>query len=423
MDLVLVGLNHKTAPIEIREKVAFSEAGLCKALHQLRSDFGFDEAMIVSTCNRVEVFARSTENGSSTAQLSDFLCAYHGISAEELGKHLYSYGELDLVRHIFRVASSLDSMVPGEAQILGQLKQAYTAAQEAGTIGRTLCRLLPHAFFVAKRVRNETRVANSAVSVSSVAVELARKIFGDLDGQVVLLLGAGTMSELAAQSLLQSGAGQILVTNRTYSRATEIAGKFDGTAIPYEDLETALVRSDIVIVSTGASGFILNPDMIERALRKRRYSPLFLVDISVPRNVNPAINEIENAFLYDIDDLQTVISSNLEERAREAELAEEIVAQEVASFNALIQRQRVGPIVSAFRHKLEQICLEELDQDRASYTEEEYARAQKLLRRAAHRIAHPIMMQMKNIHENPARHYHNLEMIRDAFELEKKNNE
>jgi len=417
MELTLVGLNHKTAPIDLREEIAFAEEALPCALQTLQSEFGFGEAMIVSTCNRVEILADDPKNGASSDQITAFLSNYHGVDQSKFDSHLYCYRRDELVRHLFRVASSLDSMVPGEAQILGQMKQAYSTAQDAGTIGKLLSRLIPHAFYVAKRVRRETQIGSSSVSVSSVAVELARKIFGELDGQEVLLLGAGKMSELAARSLLKAGASRIRVANRTHQKAVEVASRFGGDVAGFDQLEESMAQSDIIIVSTGADKHILDKSQIESVIRRRKYSPIFIIDISVPRNVSPAVNEIENAFLYDIDDLQSVVSSHLQERSQEAELGEEIVGYEVTNFARICKGVSVGPVVKAFRQKLEDICLEELGRDQKGFTVEDRQKIERLLLRTAHRIAHPLMREMKRGDENPNRQYHNLEMLKKAFDL------
>ncbi len=417
MELTLVGLNHKTAPIDLREEIAFAEAALPCALQTLRSEFGFGEALIISTCNRVEILADDSRTRTSSDQIAAFLSHYHGVDLSKFDSHLYFYRKDDLVRHVFRVASSLDSMVPGEAQILGQLKQAYSAAQDAGTIGKLLSRLIPHAFYVAKRVRRETQIGNSCVSVSSVAVELARKIFGELEGQEILLLGAGKMSELAARSLMKAGASRIRVANRTHQKAIEVASTFGGDVARFDELEESMAQSDIIIVSTGADKHIVDRTLVETVLRRRKFSPIFIIDISVPRNVSPEVNEIENAFLYDIDDLQSVVSSHLQERSQEAELGEDIVGYEVTNFARICEGVTVGPLVKSFRQKLESICLEELGKDEKGFTVEDREKVERLFLRAAHRIAHPLIREMKKGDENPNRQFHNLEMIKKAFNL------
>ncbi|MFZ0428675.1 MAG: glutamyl-tRNA reductase [Acidobacteriota bacterium] len=417
MDLILVGLNHKTAPIEVREKVAFREDAIPLALETLLKEFGFDEAMIVSTCNRVELLASAATNGApAEGRLREFLCRYHTLNSAALDEHLYAYSNDELVRHIFRVASSLDSMVLGEAQILGQLKQAYTYAESSGAVGQRLRRLIPHAFFVAKRVRHETKIGHSAVSISSVAVELAIKIFGELAGKTVLLLGAGKMSELAARSLLASGASKIRVANRTPGRAEALASEFGGEKTDLSQLEDELVRSDIVIVSTGAQEYVVRKDHVDRAIHRRKYNPLFLIDIAVPRNIDPAVNTVETAFCYDIDDLQAVVDANLEERQGEAELAESIVLEEVRNFALGDHHRNVGAVVGSFRQTLEQICLDELSKIRDSFQESEYEKLEQMMLRTAHRIAHPFMVEIKK-GDQPAARAEAAALIKKVFRL------
>ena len=417
MNLFIVGLNHRTAPIEIRETVAVPGDRIQEALVSLRDEFGFEEAMIVSTCNRVEVYARGVGEDSSL-RVKDFLCSRNSLSRETLDEYLYTYTGDDLVRHLFRVTSSLDSMVQGEPQILGQMKQAFAQSGRANVVGETLSRLMQRSFFVAKRVRTETRIANSAVSVSSVAVELAKKIFGELSGKTILLLGAGKMGELAVQNLLASGGSTILVANRTSGRSEKVVERLGGTSVDFGALETHLVNSDIVVVSTGSASHILDRQLMERVIKKRLYSPLFVIDIAVPRNVAPAVNEIDNIFLFDIDDLESVVTSNREGRSREAELAEAIIDQEVRSFLAYQDSQHLGPFIQSFRDKIEEICLEELESSRNGLELSELERTEKLVRRIARRIAHPLTVQIKRPVRDPGSREYNIELIRKAFELD-----
>lgn len=418
MDLVLVGLNHRTAPVELRERLAFPDEQLPSALRTLSRGFQLREGMIVSTCNRVEILAGGDDREASRTRVIEFLDTYHAVPRSELEHHLYVHWDAALVRHVFRVASSLDSMVLGETQILSQMKVAFARAREAGSVGSALNSLIPRAFFVAKRVRSETRIARSAVSVSSVAVELARKIFGDLSGKGVLLLGSGKMAELAARSLLRTGISRLLIANRTPEKSQELASRFAGTAVPFLELERYLEQADIVLVSTGSDSFVLERKQVEKAIRRRRYSPLFLIDISVPRNVDPAVNEIENVFLYDIDDLQSVISSNLEERQREAELAEEIINEEVENFLRRTSRRQLGSLVGTLRERIEQICLEELEKERRQLPFPDAERVERILRRAAHRIAHPLMMEIKRNPPDRTRRADSQELLRRAFRLD-----
>lgn len=418
MKLVLVGLSHKTAPVSIREQVAFADDRLVTAHRRLRGEFGLDEGVIVSTCNRVEIIAKCPPLANPTELVKKFLYGYHSLQPPALENYLYTHQERDAVKHVFRVASSLDSMVVGESQILGQMKRAYAAAREAGSLGTYLNSLMHRAFFVAKRVRTETQISASAVSVSYVAVELARKIFGDLRKKSILLLGAGKMSELAARNLLGSGISEIFVANRTSEKAEELAEKFSGTAVPFEHLNSYLVRADVVLVSTGADSYVLDRTLMQSVIRERKYAPLFLIDISVPRNVEPAVNRIENIFLYDIDDLKSVIDANVHERRQEAQIGEEIVAEEVENYLKRISTYNVGPLIHTLRQRIERLCLEELEKNKSSFTPAEYERLEKIMRRTARRIAHPLIMRIKRPHENPHLHIHSIETIKQIFELD-----
>src|SRR5271165_5936899 len=311
MNFIVIGVNHQTAPVEVREQFAIPEARLPEAAKALATYPGIEEGMVLSTCNRVELLAR-TLNG--TADLEGFVKQFYGFDPAPYRRYLYEFRERDAVRHVFRVASSLDSMIVGEPQILGQVKEAYATARAVGTVNSQLDALLTRAFAVAKRVRNETAVATSAVSVASVAVDLAKKIFGDLDGKSVYLVGAGKMCELAARHLLAHGAKQIYVSNRTYDRAVALARRFNGEALPFDQLYETVPRADIVISSTGAPHAIFRKEHGERFLKDRRNRPMFFIDIAVPRDVDPEMNKLDGIFVYDIDDLQQVVSSHVADR-------------------------------------------------------------------------------------------------------------
>ena len=316
MQPVLVGLSHKTAPVEVRERIAINEDLIPAAIKILLQKHQLRESMILSTCNRVEILGQGQNQKETIEKIILFLHSYHSLPSNFLEPYLYTLQNEEAVLHVFRVASSLDSMVLGESQILGQLKQAYAVAGGAKGTGPTLQILLPTAFRVAKRIRTETGISESAVSISSVAVELAKKIFGTLQGKSILLLGAGKMSELATRSLLQSGIANVYVASRTDARSRILAKSFGGIPIQMATIQDHLPECDILLVSTSATSFILDPEMMHRVVRRRKYAPLFVIDISVPRNVDPRINEIENVFLYDIDDLQSVIDANLKETYR-----------------------------------------------------------------------------------------------------------
>lgn len=361
MNIIVVGLSHHTAPVEIRERVAFAPTAMSKPLHQLLALPAVTEGVIVSTCNRVELYATSRDAEAGIAQLRRFLADYHQIPLEELEKHLYDYRGEDAIRHVFRVASSLDSMVIGEPQILGQIKTAYGYAAEFKTVGLILNRFLHKAFSVAKRVRTETEIASNAVSVSFAAVELARKIFGTLNDKTVLLIGAGEMCELAARHFLNNGVAQVMVTNRTFERAEKLAAEFKGKAVPFDDFPLHLHKVDIILTSTGAPNFILGHKKVEEVIRQRKYQPMFFIDIAVPRDIDPKVNDIDNCYLYDVDDLQGVVQSNLKERHKEAKKAEAIIDQEIGQFFRWLGSLDVVPTIVALRGKLEEIRRGELE--------------------------------------------------------------
>src|ERR1041385_2927567 len=323
MNIVLVGMSHKTAPVEMRERLAFGEPLISDALSRLVDQEIVDEGLIVSTCNRVELIASTPAGADRGLQcLEGFLTDFHKISPTMLNGHLYRHADAEAIKHLFRVASSLDSMVVGESQILGQVKEAYQRAIDAGTIGRVLSQVMHRSLSVAKRIRSETGVAQNPVSVSSVAVELARKIFEDLTDKTVLLLGAGEMGELAARSLIDAGTGKLIVTNRTAERAEEIARKYSGGAVNFEAFYDVLPSADIVLCSTGAPDYVIRPAETRRALKSRKKGPVLFIDISVPRNIDPGLANLENVFLFDVDDLDSVVKNNLRAREKEAQRAE-----------------------------------------------------------------------------------------------------
>lgn len=361
MTFQLIGVNHRTAPLEVRERLAFSEKRLPQALERLAAHPGVEEAMIVSTCNRVELLARCKNGG---ADLRGFLDGYFATEAGDFGKHLYEYKDQDAIRHLFRVTSSLDSMVVGEPQILGQMKEAYAVARAVGTVNSQLDALVTRAFAVAKKVRSDTAVASSAVSVASVAVDLAKKIFGDLKGRSVYLVGAGKMCELAARHLVAHGAGTIFVANRTHERAQKLAEKFNGQAIRWDELHNTADRADIVLTSTGAPVAVFKREHVERFMARRKNRPMFFIDIAVPRDVEPAVNKIDGVFVYDIDDLQQVVASHISDRRREAQKAEDIVAVEVERFLAQLRTADVVPTIVSLQEHLETIRQAEIDRVR-----------------------------------------------------------
>jgi len=361
MDILVVGLSHKTAPVAVREKVAFAPENMEQPLKQMCALSQVSEAIIVSTCNRVELYAASNCASAALEQMKQFLADYHQIPAAELEDHLYTKQGEDAIRHVFEVASSLDSMVIGEPQILGQIKTAYSYAAEFKTAGLILNRFLHKAFSVAKRVRTETNIAGNAVSVSFAAVELARKIFGNIEGKTVMLIGAGEMCELAAKHFINNGVNRVLVTNRTFARAEKLANEFSGQPILFENFKDQLHQADIVLSSTGATSFIITPDQVNNALRLRKNRPMFFIDIAVPRDIDPRVNDINNVYLYDVDDLQGVVNANLKERHKEAELAQQIIEQEIGQFQSWMAGLDVVPTIVALRQHVDTLRTAELE--------------------------------------------------------------
>ena len=401
MNFLLTGVNHRSAPLEVRERFAIPESKLPEAVQRLAQYPGIEEGLIISTCNRVEFVARST-NGS--ADLTGFLSDYFQASPEQFKQYLYEYRENEAVRHVFRVASSLDSMIVGEPQILGQVKEAYAVARAVGTVNSQLDALFTRAFAVAKKVRNETAVGTSAVSVASVAVDLAKKIFGSLSGRSVYLVGAGKMCELAARHLLAHGAGSIYVANRTHERAVKLAEKFNGRAIAFEQLYDTVDKADIVISSTGAPHAIFRREHGERFLHRRKNRPMFFIDIAVPRDVDPAVNDLDGIFVYDIDDLQSVVVSNLAERSEEARKAEALVNSEVERFIARLQTADVVPTIVSLQEHLETIRQAEIDRVRGrlgSLSPEQEMAIEAMSRGIINKIMHTPITTLKSAARDP----------------------
>lgn len=360
MHLVLIGLSHKTAPVEVREKLAFPEDRIDEALQNLTSEPSIDEAVILSTCNRTEIYTLANDPHKAPDEITGFFADFHNMAPNDLNGYLYKKRELEVAEHAFMVSASLDSMIIGEGQILGQVKQAYGRSLECRTAGRVLNRLFKEALTLGKKVRTDTDIGESAVSISYAAVELAKRLFGELTNKSVLLVGAGKMSELTAKHLASNGIQRVLVTNRTFQRAEEMAQKFDGEALPFDQLSSSLAQADIIISSTGAPGIVIPKDQMVEAMRERRNKPVFLIDIAVPRDIDPEINNLYNAYLYDIDDLQGVVETNLAERQKEAEKALGMINENLASFSKWTATLEVVPTITALRNKADQIRQGEL---------------------------------------------------------------
>jgi glutamyl-tRNA reductase len=394
-DFVVVGLSHRTAPVEVRERLAVAPQDLERELREIAAHARLEEALLISTCNRVELYATSANPLQATQEAKQTLAKRLGDAAGD--EVLYQERGIDVVRHLFRVASSLDSLVVGEPQILGQVKEAFDAATEAGTVGTLLGRCFTQAFATAKRVRNETGIAEGTVSVSSIACELAKKIFGNLEGRRALLLGAGEMGESAARSLRQTGT-HLHVINRSEERAQALAESCDGRAVPYEHLTTELAEADVVIASTASPKFILTPQLMKGVVRTRRHRPLFIIDIAVPRDVDPRVGNMDNVFVYDVDDLQQVAEENLAVRAREAALAEHIVEDEVESFLTWRRSLELAPTIVALRKRFGQVAEEELRRALPrlqSLSEPDRAVLEAMSRSLVNKLLHQPMTELK----------------------------
>ena len=362
MHIILVGLNHKTAPVEVRERLSFAGPTRAAALASLGDTPPLAESAILSTCNRTELYAVSPQFHPGVLALKGWLDkrgAELGLSG--VSEHLYTYQGLEAVRHLFTVATGLDSMVLGETQILAQVKDAYLAATAARTIGKGMHALFSHALGVGKRAHTETGISQNAVSVPYAAVELARKVFASLAGRKALILGAGEMADLTAKHLVQAGIAKIIVANRTLANAEAMAREYDGVAIPLEEREAWLGQVDIVVSSTGAPGYMLTREQVQRTLAGRRGRPIFLFDIAVPRDIDPGCNRMEGVFLYDIDDLEAAVQANLRERRREAQRVERIIEEEATKFESWLRTQNVVPLIQSLRHKAESIRIQELE--------------------------------------------------------------
>ena len=406
MGILLVGLSHRTAPLPVRERLSFPADSLDPALRRFTHLPGVREGMILSTCNRTEVLAHAPGGGGSEGAetVTRFLAEERGFPAPELDRYCYRMQGRDAVHHLFRVAASLDSMVLGEAQILGQVKEAYRTALAAGSIGEVLDPLLRRALGVAKKVRTQTGIARRPRSVGTAAVSLARTIFEDLAGRSVLVLGAGKMGEIAARALKERGAGSLVIVNRSAPRALELAQKLGGAAEPFDRLEQVLAEVDIVIASTGAQEPILRAPEVARLMRARKGRPIFLIDIAVPRDIDPKVNTIEHVYLYDLDDLAKVVDAGREGREADARRAEEIVRRELESFDHWSVHRDLSPVIVAAREKLEALRAGEIQRHRgalASLTDEQRRAVEEITSGLVSKILHPAIRAVKRAARDP----------------------
>ena len=418
MKLTLIGVNHKTAPLDLREQLAVAEHELVDALARLKSIASVEEAFMVSTCNRVELIVHSTDSALNAVETISAAC---GKNAEALAQHLYIHRNEAAVRHLFRVASSLDSMVVGEPQILGQIKEAYAIARHAGTVRTELEALLTRAFAVAKRVRTETQVGGSAVNVASVAMDLARKIFGTLQGRTVMLVGAGKMSELAARHVMAHGAEKLYIANRTLERAQRLAAEQGGEAVAFEAVMAMAERVDIIITSTGSPTPIFRASDGEALMKRRKQRPLFFIDIAVPRDVDPKMNDLGSVFVYDMDDLQRVASENASGRKKEADRAEEIITEEVEKFASRVAVRKMAPMIMSLQEHLETIRQAELDKVRGKLgklSPEQEMAVEALSRGIINKVMHTPVTELKSAARDKAAETTTIiEVMRRMFHL------
>jgi glutamyl-tRNA reductase len=382
-DLLVVGLSYRTATLDVRERVAFAAEAIEPALRELNEHPAIGEAVLLSTCNRVEVYAAASDASPAAEALQGF---FH-LDA----KHLYTHVGPAAVKHVFRVAASLDSQVLGEPQILGQLKDAYSVATKAGCVGPLLGRCLERAFGVAKRVRTETAIARGAANVSSVSVDLAKSVFGELDGRSLLVVGAGKMSALAARHLMDDGASELVVTNRSPARAEELAREVGGTAAPFDDLPRLLAHADLVVTSTGAREPIITKALLKATMKARRHKPLFVVDIAVPRDVEPEAGKLDGVYLFDIDDLERVAGQNRREREKEAQAAERIVEAETAQFLAWLRSQGVVPTIKELRERFQGVAAAEAEKTVSALGGKLDAASAEQIRRMADAIVNKLL--------------------------------
>lgn len=403
MPLILVGLNHRTAPVEVRERLSVPEPKLADTTTALRGIDGVDGAAMLSTCNRVEAIV-STRDEDVIENIVEWLSARASTVRAELEKHLYIVRHGDVVRHLFRVASGLDSMILGEPQIGGQVKKAFMAAQELGTLDSLLTQVYENTMRVSKKVRTDTGIGEHAVSVPYAAVELAKKIFGDLKGLQVLLLGAGEMGELTAEHLHAQEVKQVFVANRSHDRAIELAHRFEGEAVQFDRIDEHLTKCDIVIASTAAPHYVVEPYQVTRALDVRRNRNLFLIDLSVPRNINPEVSEIDGAYLYNVDDLQQVADANLELRQQKAREADQIVAKEVEAFRKRLVAQDAVPTILELQQRLQDIRTTELEKclrKMGPMTPEQREAVEIFSTQLVNKILHYPILQLKDASDEP----------------------
>jgi glutamyl-tRNA reductase len=424
-EIVIVGLNHRSAPIEVRESVAFENAYLRDSLARLHDYASIDEGVILSTCNRVEIVAAAADRRVALSDITDFLSeqkAHRQLGA--IDEHIYSYHGADAVRHLFRVAASLDSMVVGEPQILGQLKAYYERARQAGTVGAILHRLFHRSFSVAKRVRTETGIGSGAVSVSSVAMDLAKRIFDRFDDKTVMLIGAGKIGDLMARHLQSHGVRSLMVTNRTFERAVELAERIHGNPIRFEDFPQYLKMADLVIGCTGAPEVLVDAAQVDKVLRERKQRAMFFIDVGDRRNFDAKINDLDNVYLYNIDDLKSVADENLQGRSHEANKAEDIVQDEVQSFVRWIGSLEQVPTITALRQRFDAIRRGELEKSLGGglkdLSDPQRAALEDMTTAMINKMLHGPIAQLKNNRDDDNEATLYVAALKKLFDLEDK---
>jgi glutamyl-tRNA reductase len=421
MEILVVGLNHRTAPLEIRERIDFSKYPADQYLRRLAQSPAVKSGAVLSTCNRVEVYATGPELDQLMKETAEFLASFHGLKIEQVSEFLYTKANEQAVAHLFRVASSLDSMVLGEPQILGQVKEAYFTSCAHSLTDALFDRLFQKAFSVAKKIRTETGIAQQAVSISFAAVELAKKIFGSLSERTVLVLGAGEMAELAARHLRSQSVKEILFANRTYENSVELAQDFGGIPIPFDQFLKHMPRADIVIVSTAAPHYLVRKEDMDAVLSERDQEPMFFIDISVPRNVDPELHDLENVYLYNIDDLKGIVAGNLRAREQEAARAEAIVAGEVEQFFRGVEKLDLAPIIADLSRKYGEVQEGEMARLRrrlATASEEDLKEIERSMDTLVRKILNDPILFLKepDAAQPPAQ---KSELFRQVFALEK----
>lgn len=419
MNILVLGLNHKTAPVEVRERLAFTPTKVVDALSRLRQRYSSLEAVILSTCNRVELYTAQEDTPPNPEVLTQFLAEFHALSPETITPHLYAMRDREAVKHLFMVAASLDSMVLGESEIKAQVTDAYMLAAQQGFTGKRLNALFQACFAVAKEVHTRTAISSGKVSVSSVAVDFAERIFQDFSEKTVLVIGAGEMSELTLKSLVERGVRSVIVANRTYERAQALAEDYGGEAIGFDSLHDYLYRADIVISSTSAPHYVLKPEHVQAAMRKRGNLPMFLVDISVPRNIDPRVNDLENVYLFNIDDLQAEVNRNLQERQKELAKCLAIVEEGVDRFVQSMAGAKVAPTIAKLSDVLHEIKEQEVARLFAKLghlSEEDKSLIDHMAERIVHKILHGPLEELKAAAQAGYGHYY-IQAIKRLFRI------